>query len=141
MDILTIDTLAINTHHQNILSSVNLQACLRVGLGINVNLAFKGSKCTVEEKLASQHRLLQLLEHILALTLGFIFHNTKNQAHFYDQFEVLKGLCELELDVGNDVNEASARRVRTSAKKVIIELIRANEDACNKVRVSDIAPL
>ena len=128
-------------HHQNILRSLDLHSVLITGQKIDINISFKGSKCTIQEKLKSQRMLISTLENVLQVTLYFLCGNKENQELMFNGvLEKLTELCfatlsPLPLRESNTTdddenyptqNPNSSARICELSRLCIIELCRGN---------------
>lgn len=78
-----------NHYHQNLLSATNLQEVLVEGLGIDSNIAYKGSICTEKEKEESKRRLDMAMKALFTVTKAFMWNNPKNQGLLFKHLDLL----------------------------------------------------
>lgn len=74
---------------QATLRSVNLQATLTAAFDLDVELAWKGSVCTVKQKEESERRLTLAKRALLVLARAFVRGNAKNQALVFRDLDAL----------------------------------------------------
>ena len=127
-----------NPHHQKICHALNLQGILVESLHIDVNIAFKGSRCTLEEKVESERMLIESLEYMLRAILAFVNMNAENQNEMYAHIDNITKLCSMESmlppkpDKWNESQRGayprknSTEMVHRLAKLIVIELCRGN---------------
>jgi hypothetical protein len=112
---------------QDTLRAMNLQQSLFEGLDIDVNLTFRGSISSVEEKIKSRKLLVDTQKSIVDLLIQFVRSNRKNQDLVWEK--ALKRLIRLCGGLPMpELGFAAMKRVGVQLKEEEQELLDALED-------------
>lgn len=146
-----------NAHHQSILCALNLQSVLSRAISMDAEIAWKGSMCTLREKVESERRLVLCKRSLLRLSTAFVQGCRPNQIAMFDNLEGLKLLAtpsafrKEELSSGLDERKAAVLSGELSdltdasldkkwpftceeiAQDLISQIFKGNEELCDKV--------
>jgi hypothetical protein len=103
--------------HQSILRACNLQTTIAQGLNVEPDLAFKGSLCTVAQKVESQRRMRMLSRAICVLQKAFVKGNARNQDIAKGNLTALRHVA-LEGEMKDELEGRMDERVQG---KVVVE--------------------
>lgn len=128
--------------HQEVLRAMNLQLALTMALNIDYNLAFKGSICSAEDKLASRNTHIEVMRKVVELLTDFVSNNEKNQdiifaaslgrlRHHMGDLKV--PTLNLELMTSNPMfKQGLFTQPGLNTESVIIECLKGNMRICSE---------
>jgi hypothetical protein len=128
--------------HQDVLRAMNLQLALTKALGIDYNLAFKGSICSPEDKVTSRDIHIGALRKVIEMLTDFVSGNEKNQEIIF-----MTSLSDLRRHLGDlkipqnlpkaftENSELKSQLVTQpglNSESVIIECLKGNFRLCSE---------
>ena len=129
-------------HRQAILNAANLPATLAEGMRLDINLSFRGSVCSDNDRLNSQHMFLVSVEYLARVLGAFVRNNPDNQEKM---FPFLNSLCRL-IDATPHVcsppevhqelhrrNREAYNAGRSACKQAILDVLKGNANHCLKL--------
>ena len=127
-------------YNQGTLDACDFKAILEAAAFVDTEIAFKGSRCTDEERWESRRRLTMAQQALLCCFEAFIDRNAANQALMFDLMPQLQRLATPQpppVDPGNGELPVPNRDPRTLvlAQAIVMGLLRGNEANCMQLSI------
>jgi hypothetical protein len=128
---------AISAHvRQDMLRSMGLQSSLLDCLKMDYNISFKGSICSVEDKLKSRELLITAQRRLINLVIMFVKGNSKNQHIVFEYLPDIRKHCgplkfpEIFPEDFTEEHKAKLDVQGMNCEGVIVECLRNNTQLC-----------